>query len=87
MQFEYDEGKSQANFEKHGIDFIAAQALWKDPDLIEIPAKTTDEPRSLIIGRIEGRHWSAVITPRNDKTRIISIRRSRKEEVAIYEKS
>jgi len=37
-----------------------AQALWDDPDLIEIPVKTSDEPRFLIIGKIAGKHWSGV---------------------------
>ena len=85
FKFEFDERKSLANLEKHGIDFIDAQALWRDPDLIEIPARTTDEPRSLVIGRIEGKHWSAVVTPRGNNIRIISVRRSRVEEVTIYE--
>ena len=83
--FEFDERKSQTNLEKHGIDFVDAQGLWRDPDLIEIPAKTTDEPRSLVIGRIAGKHWSAVVTPKGDSIRLISVRRSRIEEVAIYE--
>ena len=83
--FEYDERKSKSNRLKHGIDFVEAQALWKDPYLIEIPAITTDEARFLVIGKIEGKHWSAVITPRDRNIRIISVRRSRAEEVAIYE--
>jgi len=83
--FEFDERKSQGNLEKHGIDFVEAQELWRDPYLVEIPAKTTDEPRFLFIGRIKGKHWSAVVTPRGGKIRLISVRRSRAEEVAIYE--
>lgn len=83
--FEFDEGKSQANAEKHGIDFVEAQALWSDPNLIEIPAKTLDEPRFLLIGRINGKHWSAVVTHRSERIRLISVRRSRPEEVALYE--
>ena len=83
--FEFDEQKSRANLEKHDIDFVDTQALWRDPDLIEIPARTADEPRFLIIGRIAGKRWSAVVTPRGDNIRIISVRRSRIEEVAIYE--
>ena len=83
--FEFDERKSLANLKKHGIDFIEAQELWSDPYFIEIPAKTSDESRFLVIGRIKGKHWSAIFTPRNDSIRIISVRRSRKEEVAIYE--
>jgi len=70
---------------KHGIDFIEAQELWKDPNFIEIPVKTSDEPRLLVIGRISGKYWSGVITYREEKIRIISVRRSRPEEVDIYE--
>ena len=85
FSFEFDEQKSQANSSKHGIDFVHAQDLWNDPDLIEIPARTSDEPRFLVIGRIEEKHWSAVITYRRGTIRIISVRRSRAEEVALYE--
>ncbi|MGL4620084.1 BrnT family toxin [Chroococcidiopsis sp.] len=85
MEFEFDETKSQSNREKHGIDFVKAQELWEDPQRLEIPARTEDEPRYLVIGKIENKHWSAVMTYRNEKIRIISVRRARKEEVAIYE--
>jgi uncharacterized DUF497 family protein len=85
MDFEFDPQKSAANKEKHGIDFIEAQALWNDSDLIEIPAHCFDEPRFLVIGKINGKHWSAVITRRNGRLRIISVRRARKEEAALYE--
>jgi uncharacterized DUF497 family protein len=85
MVFEFDSEKSTTNKQKHGIDFYEAQALWNDSDLIEIPAKTADEPRFLVIGKIEGKHWSGVITYRGDSIRIISVRRSRTEEVDIYE--
>lgn len=85
MEFEFDSSKSQSNQEKHSIDFIAAQRLWADPNRVEIPAKTEDEPRYLVIGKILQKHWSAVITYRNGKIRIISVRRSRVEEVKIYE--
>lgn len=83
--FEFDEEKSLSNLEKHGIDFYSAQELWKEPDLVEIEAKTEDEPRFLIIGRIMSRHWSAVINYRNESVRLISVRRSRKKEVELYE--
>ena len=85
FKFEFDQKKSNSNFEKHGIDFIDAQLLWFDTDLLEIPAKTEDEPRFLVIGRINGKHWSAVITYRDSRVRIISVRRSRNEEVFYYE--
>ena len=85
MDFEFDTSKSQSNKAKHGIDFEAAQALWDDADLIEIPARTADEPRSLVIGRVAGKHWSGVITYREERIRIISVRRSRREEIQLYE--
>ena len=83
--FEYDDNKSISNLEKHGIDFIAAQRLWLDPSLIEVQATSEDEPRFLIIARIANKHWSAVITHRGSTIRIISVRRSRKTEVELYE--
>lgn len=85
MIFEYDQKKSDLNKIKHDIDFNEAQLLWDDPNVIEIPAKTTDEIRYLVIGKIFERHYSGIITYRKDKIRIISIRRSRPEEVKIYE--
>ena len=85
MEFEFDSKKSNSNKQKHGLDFHEAQALWNDPDFIEVPVQTIDEARYLVIGMIGGRHWSGVITYRGDKIRIISVRRSRKEEVEIYE--
>ena len=84
-EFEFDEAKSQANQGKHGIDFVAAQGLWKDPYLLEIRAKSEDEPRFLLIGKIGQRHWSAVVTYRGTRIRLISVRRSRKQEVELYE--
>ncbi len=83
--FEFDKNKSASNLNKHGIDFVDAQKLWYDPDLIEIKAKCDIEPRFLIIGKINNKLWSAIITYRKNKIRIISVRRSRKSEVELYE--
>lgn len=67
------------------MDFLEAQALWNDPDYIIIPAKTIDQARFLVVGKIEDKHWSCIITYRGEGVRIISVRRSRKEEIDIYE--
>ncbi len=84
--FEYDETKSQSNEQKHGINFIQAQTLWDDDDLLEFPARQVDdEIRYFAIGKIKEKHWTAVITYRSEKIRIISVRRSRIEEVKVYE--
>ncbi len=83
--FEHDDDKSQANLEKHGIEFLDAQALWEDPDLLEIRARSDDEPRFLAIGLIGLKHWPAVVTYRNGTIQLISVRRSRRREVELYE--
>ena len=85
FSFEFDTSKSESNRLKHGIDFVDAQALWDDSMLLEIAARTDDEPRYLVVGLINGRHWSAVITYREANIRLISVRRARAEEVALYE--
>ena len=85
VDFEFDDDKSKANLKKHGIDFQAAQELWKDPDLLVIQAKSDDEHRFLVIGLIGAKHWSAVVTYRNERIRLISVRRSRKKEAELYE--
>ncbi len=85
MDFEFDKNKSATNKQKHGIDFNEAIKLWEDYGYIEIPVKTSDEPRFLVIGKIDNKHWTGIITYRSEKIRIISIRRSRKEEIDIYE--
>jgi hypothetical protein len=85
VAFEFDERKSQANKAKHGIDFADAQALWLDEALAEVPARSDGEARFLVVGLMGDKHWSAFITYRDVNIRLISVRRSRPEEVAIYE--
>jgi uncharacterized DUF497 family protein len=85
MEFEFDEPKSRLNKTKHGIDFVEAQELWHDPELLEIPITLDDEPRALVVGRIGEKHWSAIITYRQTRVRIISVRRSRARERELYE--
>ncbi len=74
MGFEFDLQKSEQNLTKHGIDFNDAQQLWNDSNILEVPARTEDEPRSMVIGQINAKHWSAVITYRDNDIRIISVR-------------
>ena len=85
MRFEFDSAKSAVNKTKHGIDFVEAQALWWDPDRIELPARPTNEPRFLIVGQIRQVMWTATVTYRHEETiRLISIRRARNGEEAQY---
>ncbi len=85
INFEFDVAESESNRTKHGIDFIEAQSLWNDSMLLEVPVKTEDEQHYLVIGQIDMKHWSAIITYRGTNIRLISVRRARTEEVALYE--
>ena len=87
MDCEFDAEKSKANHEKHGIDFVEAQALWEDEDRLEIPARTEDEPRYVLIAALKQKLWSAFFTYRKGHTRLISVRRARKEERELYYES
>ena len=85
MNFEFDKNKSTTNKQKHGIDFVEAQKLWDDPERLEIPTKNLDEPRFVLIAKIDDKCWSAIFTYRNENVRLISVRRSRKSEKSFYE--
>ncbi|MGE0738323.1 BrnT family toxin [Sulfurimonas sp.] len=86
MTFEFDENKSSINKSKHGIDFVEAQELWEDPYSFEIASpQSEDEERYLVLGRIGTKHFTAIITYREDNIRIISVRRSREKEIQLYE--
>jgi hypothetical protein len=85
MPFVFDAAKSASNRIKHGIDFVEAQALWRDPRHLVLAARAGHEERFLVVGRVAGKHWSAVVTYRGDLVRIISVRRSRRREVGLYE--
>ncbi|WP_294957688.1 BrnT family toxin [Sulfurovum sp.] len=86
MIFEYDENKSLINKSKHGIDFEQAKELWNDPYSFELPSpQSEDEARFLVLGQINSRNYTAIITYRKENVRIISVRRSRQKEIKLYE--
>jgi uncharacterized DUF497 family protein len=86
MTFEYDENKSKINKSKHNIDFIEAQKLWNDEELFDLKSNNDNkEDRYLIIGRINSKHYTAIVTYRDTNIRIISVRRSRKKEIETYD--
>jgi len=84
--FDYDSNKSYSNKQKHGIDFEEAKALWNDYSAIELNVAYEGESRFAVIGIIGHKHWTAIITYREQTIRIISVRRSREKEVDIYDK-
>jgi hypothetical protein len=87
MPFEFDSGKNAANKQKHGLDFVQAQELWADPNGLSIAAKSETEPRFALIAKLEGKLWTALFTRRAENIRLLSVRRSRKEEERLYHES
>ena len=71
MKFEFDPAKSASNKAKHGVDFIEAQALWIDENLLALPLRFEDERRIAYVGCMGGRHWTAIATCRGKVIRII----------------
>lgn len=86
MIFEYDENKNLINKSKHGIDFEQVKELWNDPFSFELPSsQSEDEDRFLVLGQINSKNYTAIITYREINIRIISVRRSRQKEIILYE--
>jgi len=84
MMFEWDSEKSCSNQAKHGIDFDTAKVLWDDVNRVEIQSPYPLESRSILIGRLDKKLWTAIFTHRGNALRIISVRRSRKREANLY---
>lgn len=87
MLFVFDPKKNEANIRKHGISFVDAQRLWSDERSIRLPAKDRNEPRYMVVGKLDGKHWTAIATDRGEAVRIISVRRSHDKEASLYESS
>jgi uncharacterized DUF497 family protein len=85
--FEYHPAKSASNKVKHGVDFEEAQALWDDEDILYTASAYIGEDRLLAIGQMNGKFYTAAITLRGRAIRIISVRRSRRDEVRDYERA
>lgn len=62
-----------------------AQLLWEDCDRVELAIQSEGEQRYLTIGLMHNKHWTAIITYRGSNIRLISVKRSRTDEVKIYE--
>jgi uncharacterized protein len=87
MEFEFDPAKSEANREKHGIDFTQSQELWKDECALEVKARSETEERFALIAQWNEKLWTCIFTMREGRIRIISTRRARSEEKDKYHNS
>ena len=83
VKFDWDPTKSASNEAKHGLSLASASALWAGP-VVTLASKHPGELRHLAIGLIAGHHWTVVYAPRGDRLRLISARRSRENEKALF---
>lgn len=84
MKFEWDDEKNRTNKAKHGINFNEAKALWNDINRVEIQTSYPLENRSILIGKVDRKVWTAIFTRRSNAIRIISVRCARKQEAQLY---
>lgn len=86
IRFVWDSDKDEINQVKHGISFVAATVAFDGRPLVTTESAYADEVRNLTTVRIDGRFWTIVWTPRSGDVRIISVRRSRKNEVEEFKR-
>ena len=86
MQFEWDDEKSRINKTKHGIDFDTVRGLWNDSNGVEIHTSYPLENRTILIGKIDKKLWTAIFTRRGNAIRLVSVRHARKQEAKLYGK-
>ncbi len=80
LEMEWDETKRASNIRKHGPDFPDAAFVFSGPHLRRLTPTVGMEERWLGIGTLGGRHVTIIFTHRGGATRIISMRRARRDE-------
>ena len=87
MDFEWDEEKSERCLESRGFDFAYAALVFSDPDRVVLEDNRFEygEDRYVSVGRIDGRLFVLVYTPRAGLIRIISARKANAREIKRYE--
>jgi uncharacterized protein len=84
---EWDEAKNRSNFIKHGLDFEDAEKVFAGPCLTFRDDRFEyGEERLITLGLLAGRVVVIAHAPRDDDTRIISMRKANRREQKIYEK-
>ncbi len=86
MEFDWDDTKWASNIEKHGIDFDDAVKVFADPFALtsDVTLAEHGETRLKTVGVVDGRIIAEIFTDRRTSRRIISARRSRKNERREY---
>ena len=86
MEFEWDNKKSQINYEKHGLSFSDAPIVFSSEIVNFVDDRYPyGEERWITLGKLMGRVVVVVHTSRRKVIRIISMRKANEREKKIYE--
>ena len=86
MLYIWDETKRAGNLAKHGVDFAAAAGFeWETASVVPDSRRSYGETRLIAVGFIGRRLHVMVFTFREDKVRIISLRKANGREILRYE--
>jgi uncharacterized DUF497 family protein len=87
MGFEFDPAKDEANRFKHGLRLEFGKRAFDDPVQAVIPSfrPVDGEDRFKAVGMVEGKLYTAVYVVRDERIRLISVRRSNASEQRDYD--
>jgi uncharacterized protein len=87
MVITFDPTKNARNIETRGLSFErVAEFDWNAALLVEDTRRDYGEKRVRVFGFLDGRLHIAVVTPRGEDLRVISLRRASQKEEKLYEK-
>ena len=85
MEYEWDEAKRLENLAKHEIDFSIVHAFqWNTS--VRYPSPRFGEMRWVAIGFIDDRLHCVIDTDREERRRIISLRKANRRDRSKYER-
>lgn len=87
MEIEFDRAKDATNRSKHGVSLAFGARIFDDPDLVIIPTLRIgdEEQRHKAVGMVDGKTFTAVHVWRDGNLRLISVRRSNRNEQRNYD--
>jgi uncharacterized DUF497 family protein len=87
MKYEWDEAKKRKNFAKHGLSFDDAEEVFSGPCITFGDDRFAyGEERLVALGLLAGRLVVIAHAPRDEGTRVISMRKGNRREQKIYQK-
>ena len=85
VRFEWDDAKSEKNLRERGFAFDVAASIFDGPVIEWCDIRDAwGEPRIVAVGSAGGVELAVIYTDRGDVRRIMSARRARRKERALW---